>query len=170
MALRTLAPLALGLLLAGAPHLSGQRVPEPCPYDACALRATAPGLFSRGKVLQGITGEEITKAEPSKELRALLAVSDSGSLHYGRFASAAGTARFLTWTAVALNVAGWLVVRSEEEGSGNGGLRLGLVLELSGFGVGMAATTQRARAQTELSHAIWWYNARLARTSQATSP
>jgi len=154
--------LALLFLLVPLASASAQVAPDPCTYEACALRIIdGGGYFGSQVVVRGRVGYSVAYARRSATLDELFAANDSSAAYYAKFEKHEKYADWFGWAGTGLMLSGFVA-----DLLGKGGLFSRSFL-LYGGGLtltyGVAMPEQR-KASTNLSSAIWWYNQALVRS------
>jgi hypothetical protein len=150
--------------LAAAPltayaQASAARARAACSYETCALRVE-PRFFSAPLLLRGREGVEVGRLGAfGGGIDTLLAGPDSAAAHARRYVGEIRTANALSLlSAVAFVVA---VSRTDwfRDNASDGDVAIGV----SGAVLGLASIPFRIHAVQNLSRAVWFYNAALAR-------
>jgi hypothetical protein len=147
------------LALVALTRVAEAQQPEPCGYDACALRMQYGGLLG-ARVVQGATA---VKAEGSgwfsHSIPLFESRSDSVHLHYAEYRSNATRAGILGILGALASSVGLAIV--DHPSHDNRVLKISLIS--GGAIVGLIAGINRARSQNHVQRAIWLYNRDLAR-------
>ena len=135
------------------------RAPSGCTYETCALRVE-PRLFSAPLLLRGRQGVEVGRLGGfGGGVDSLLAGPDSAAAHARRYVSEIRSANTLSL----LSAAAFVVVATRtdwfRDDAGDGDVAVGI----AGTVLGLVAIPLHQRAERNLSRAVWFYNAALAR-------
>jgi hypothetical protein len=124
-------------------------MPDPCSYDACALRVRYRLLG--GQIVQGREENRVVSLgwlAPSAPLFGDR--SDTAAWHYASFRRKEHVGAALGFAGLVASVAALLVGDSNEDLAA--GLGIGGTVLVIGGGI------QLGRANEQLSRAVWWYN------------
>lgn len=156
--------IAVLLALVAAPlvaraQVSAARAPAACTYETCALRVE-PRFFSAPLLLRGREGVEVGRLGGfGGGVDTLLAGPDSAAAHARRYVGQIRTANTLSL----LSAVAFVVVASRtnwfRDDASDGDLAIGI----TGSVLGLASIPFHLHAEQNLSRAVWFYNAALAR-------
>lgn len=158
------ASIAALLALVAAPsvlraQVSAERARAGCTYETCALRVE-PRFWGPSRLLRGREGVEVGKLGAfGGGVDSLLAGPDSAAVHARRYVGAARTSNALGLLSAAAYVALLVHTDNTTKDFDNTDIALGV----TGVGFGIASIPFALRAGRELSRAVWFYNAALAR-------
>jgi hypothetical protein len=137
---------------------SAARAPAACTYETCALRIE-PSVFSAPRLVRGIAGEEVGRIGPfGGGVDTLLAGPDSAAVYGRRYvsnikrSSALGLIGGVAYVAATVHSNGF---RHTDDTT--------VALALTGAGFAIVSIPFAFRATRDLSRAVWFYNAALAR-------
>jgi hypothetical protein len=140
-------------------QVSAARSPAGCTYETCALRVE-PHFFSAPLLLRGREGAEVGRLGGfGGGVDTLLAGPDSAAAHARRYVKEIRTANTLSL----LSAAAFVVVATRtnwfRDDASDGDVAVGI----AGTVLGLVAIPFHLHAEQNLSRAVWFYNAALAR-------
>jgi len=155
----TLALVSLAFAPLAANAQSASRAPSGCTYETCALRVE-PRFFSVPKLLRGREGVEVGKLGGfGGGVDSLLAGPDSAAAHARHYVGAIRTANSLSL----LSAVAFVVVATRTDWFRDNASDGDVAIGVTGTVLGLASIPFRLRAEQNLSRAVWFYNAALAR-------
>ena len=138
---------------------SRTRAPSGCTYETCALRVE-PRFFSGPRLLRGREGVEVgTLGAFGGGADTLLAGPESAAAHARRYVSAVRTANSLSL----LSAVAFVVVATRTDWFRDNARDGDVAIGITGTVLGLCVDPLRLRAEQNLSRAVWFYNAALAR-------
>lgn len=145
--------------LAARAQVSAARAAAGCTYETCALRVE-PRFFSPPLLLRGRDGVEVGRLGAfGGGVDSLLAGPDSAAAHARRYVGEIRTANTLSL----LSAVAFVVVATRtnwfRDDASDGDVAVGV----TGTVLGLASIPFRVHAVQNLSRAVWFYNAALAR-------
>lgn len=149
---------ALIAVVLGAPasSASAQDVAT-CSYDACALRIEPSiALFSRGQLVRGVAGEEVTDIGIfGSGLVQAVSSNDSAFVHAVRFERKARSGFGLGVVGLGIASVGYFPYSDDLSTSD-------LTLVLSGLVVSAIGSVIASSGSRDLNRSIWWFNRQFA--------
>lgn len=145
--------------LSASAQSSPVRAPIGCTYETCALRVE-PRFFSAPRLLRGREGVVVGKLGGfGGGVDTLLAGPDSAAAHARHYVTEIRTANTLSL----LSAVAFVVVATRTDWFRDNGDDGDVAIGIGGTVLGLASIPFRLRAEQNLSRAVWFYNAALAR-------
>jgi len=130
-----------------------------CTYETCALRVE-PAFFSGPRLLRGRAGVEVSRLGAfGGGVDTLIAGPDLAALHTRRYVRDIRTANTLGL----LSAVAFVVVASRTDWFRDDATDGEVAIGLTGTALALVSIPFRLNAQQNLSRAVWFYNAALAR-------
>jgi hypothetical protein len=155
----TIALAALALAPLAADAQAAARSPSGCTYETCALRVE-PRFFSAPLLLRGREGVVVGKLGGfGGGVDSLLAGPDSAAAHARRYVREVRTANTLSL----LSAVAFVVVATRTDWFRDNASDGDVAIGVTGTVLALASIPFHLRAEQNLSRAVWFYNAALAR-------
>lgn len=158
MAALVAAPLGAAPVAASA-QAAAVRAPVACTYETCALRVE-PAILAAPRLLRGRAGVEVGRLGAfGGGVDTLLAGPELAATHARRYVTSIRTANTLGL----LSAVAFVVVASRTDWFRHNGDDTDRAIGIGGAALALVSIPFRVNAEQNLSRAVWFYNAALAR-------